>query len=82
MVTRTRTSISLTVADRLLTSGQEATVWEGIDLIAELVQQAQDRIIIMPGGDISERNVGRIIAHSGVIEIHASVRADVESPMQ
>ena len=69
-------------ADRLLTSGQEATVWEGIDLIAELVQQAQDRIIIMPGGDISERNVGRIIAHSGVIEIHASVRADVESPMQ
>lgn len=67
--------------ERVLTSGQEATVWEGIDLIVELVRRANGRIIIMPGGGITERNVARIIAHSGVTEIHASVRTTVDSPM-
>ncbi|HKL58980.1 MAG TPA: copper homeostasis protein CutC, partial [Sphaerochaeta sp.] len=34
--------------DRLLTSGLEATVIEGIEVLAALVKQAGDRIIIMP----------------------------------
>ncbi len=68
--------------DRILTSGQEETVWEGIELIAELVKQAQGRIIIMPGGGITERNVARIIAHSGATELHAAVPMHVESRMQ
>ena len=80
-LTTLETLIDLGV-ERLLTSGQEETVWEGIDLIAELVKQANSRIIIMPGGGITERNVERIIAHSGVTELHASVRMNVESPMQ
>ena len=80
-LTTLETLIDLGV-DRLLTSGQEETVWEGIDLIATLVKQANGRIIIMPGGGITERNVARIIAHSGVTELHASVRKRVESPMQ
>ncbi|MBT4499813.1 MAG: copper homeostasis protein CutC, partial [Gemmatimonadetes bacterium] len=42
--------------DRLLTSGQEATALEGADLIAALVQQAQNRIAIMAGGGITEEN--------------------------
>ena len=57
--------------DRLLTSGQEATAWEGIELIAELVQRAQGRIIIMPCGGINERNAGRIIL---VASLQASQR--------
>lgn len=68
--------------ERLLTSGQEATVWEGIDLISELVQQAQGRIIIMPGGGITEHNVAHIIARSRVSEVHASLRENLESKMQ
>jgi copper homeostasis protein len=68
--------------DRILTSGQEETVWEGIELITELVKQAQGRIIIMPGGGITERNVARIIAHSDVTEFHAAVPKQVESQMQ
>lgn len=68
--------------DRLLTSGQEETVWEGIELITELVKRANGRIIIMPGGGITERNVARIIAHSGVTELHAAVNVSVESQMQ
>jgi copper homeostasis protein len=67
--------------DRVLTSGQEKTVLEGVDLIAELVRRAGDRIIVMPGGGINERNVGKIIAQTDVKEIHVSARASVESAM-
>ena len=35
--------------NRVLTSGQMPTAMEGAPLLAELVKQAGDRIIIMPG---------------------------------
>ncbi len=56
--------------DRVLTSGQEASVLEGLPLIAELVKRAGDRIIIMPGGGITARNVERIVAAAQPKEIH------------
>ena len=56
--------------DRLLTSGQEPSVLEGLDLIAQLVQRAAGRLIIMPGGGITARNVAKIAAASGVSELH------------
>jgi copper homeostasis protein len=67
--------------DRLLTSGQETTALEGAPLIARLVDIAQDRIRIMPGGGIHERNIARIIRETGVSEIHVSARRRVPSPM-
>lgn len=67
--------------DRVLTSGQESSAWEGIDLIAALVQQAGARIVIMPGGGVNERNLHKIVAQSGVKEIHLSARSTVESAM-
>ena len=68
--------------DRILTSGQENSVLEGLDLIADLVRKAGDRIIIMPGGGITERNVGKIVAQSGVEEVHAVGTLSVDSSMQ
>jgi len=56
--------------DRILTSGQEASVLEGLPLIAELIRRAGDRIIIMPGGGITPRNAERIIAEAGPKEMH------------
>ena len=56
--------------DRVLTSGQEATVLEGLPLIAELVRRAGDRIIVMPGGGITARNADRIVAAAKPREIH------------
>ena len=47
--------------DRVLTSGQEASVLEGLPLITELVRRAGERIIVMPGGGITARNVERIV---------------------
>jgi copper homeostasis protein len=67
--------------DRVLTSGQEASAFEGLELIAELHRQAAGRIIIMPGGGISARNVQRIISGTGVPEVHLSARGSVESGM-
>jgi copper homeostasis protein len=56
--------------DRVLTSGQEASVLEGLPLITELVRRAGDRIIVMPGGGITARNVERIVAAARPKEIH------------
>jgi copper homeostasis protein len=56
--------------DRVLTSGQEPTVLEGLDLIADLVRRAAGRLIVMPGGGITERTMGTIAATSGATELH------------
>lgn len=56
--------------DRILTSGQEASVLEGLPIIAELVKRAGDRIVIIPGGGITPRNVDRIVAAARPKEIH------------
>jgi copper homeostasis protein len=56
--------------DRVLTSGQEPSVLEGLPLIIELIRRAGDKIIIMPGAGITPRNVARIIAEAKPKEIH------------
>ena len=58
--------------DRILTSGQGATVVEGSDMLRELRKRAAGRIIILPGGGVTPRNAGRILAMTGCTEIHAS----------
>jgi copper homeostasis protein len=56
--------------DRILTSGQEASVLEGLPLFAELIRRAGDKIIIMPGGGITPRNAERIVAEAKPKEMH------------
>ncbi len=58
--------------DRILTSGQGPTVVEGSDMLRELRKRAAGRIIILPGGGVTPRNAGRILAMTGCTEIHAS----------
>ncbi len=65
--------------DRILTSGQEATCLEGLPMIADLVRRAGDRVIIMPGGGITERNVARIVAEARPKEIHFAALRSVAS---
>ena len=67
---------------RVLTSGQERSVAEGVPLIAQLVEKAGDRIIILPGGGIDEFNIGKIVEATGVKECHISGRKKVASNMQ
>lgn len=68
--------------ERVLTSGQEASVLEGLPLIATLVRQAAGRIIVMPGGGITARNIARIAEGSGAAEFHFAAMQPVESAMR
>ncbi len=68
--------------DRLLTSGQEHTAFEGAELIAQMVEQAKDRIIIMPGAGITNRNIQKIRKITQANEFHSSGRSQANSKMQ
>ena len=68
--------------DRVLTSGQEASVMEGLPLLKKLVDQGRERIIVMPGAGISERNFAYVHEMVGASEYHVFVPAPVESKMQ
>ena len=65
--------------DRILTSGQRATAEEGIPLIRKLIEQAAGRIIIMPGGGITPKNIKKIAEETGATEFHLSGRRAVRS---
>jgi len=64
-----------------LTSGQERSVIEGLDLIKQLIEVAGDKIIIMPGGGVTERNVKKLI-QAGASEVHLSARVTSDSAMK
>lgn len=66
---------------RVLTSGQAATAQTGIPLLKELVKQADNRIIIMPGCGVNSNNAAKILQATGANEIHASARKNVGSGM-
>jgi copper homeostasis protein len=68
--------------DRVLTSGQEASVLEGLPLIVELMKRAGDRIVVMPGGGITARNIERIVGSARPREIHFAALEPVESAMR
>jgi copper homeostasis protein len=70
-----------TGALRLLTSGLRNKAQDGIELIRQLVIQAGDRIIIMPGGGIDETNAAMIITATKAREIHLTGRKVIESEM-
>lgn len=64
---------------RILTSGQHPKVTDGLPLVKTLVEQANDRIIIMPGSGLNSDNVQQIIDAAGVSEVHTSARTRVSS---
>ena len=66
---------------RVLTSGQAPTAEAGTALLGELVEQADGRIIIMPGCGVNSNNAARILQATGTNEIHASARKSVGSGM-
>lgn len=68
--------------DRILTSGRHSKAMEGVSVIAELIQKANNRIVIMPGSGVTEQNAATIVAQTGAREIHFSAVVQRESPMQ
>lgn len=67
---------------RLLTSGQAASAPEGSHLLGELVKQAGERLIIMPGGGIQASNIQSVAQLTGASEFHASASSFMPSKMR
>ena len=67
--------------ERILTSGQRNSAVEGIGMLAELVNKANKRIIIMPGGGVREDNIEELIHKTGAKEYHTSARCFLPSKM-
>ncbi len=59
---------------RILTSGQKETVMEGAQLIAQLVEKAENRIVIMPGSGLNEDNLTQLHAICKAKEYHSSAK--------
>ena len=65
--------------DRVLTSGQAPNAQLGLSVIANLVEEADERIEVMAGVGIRPHNVKEIIAMTGVEQIHAACFGEVPS---
>ncbi len=59
---------------RILTSGQVPNAFDAKKLIKQLVEQADDRIIIMPGSGVRSNNIAALAQYTGVTELHSSAR--------
>ena len=67
--------------ERILTSGQQPTVNEGMELIAELNKIADHRIVIMPGSGVRKENIKLLAEKTGCKEFHSSLRSKEKSKM-
>ncbi len=67
--------------ERILTSGLMPNAPGGADTIAALIQQAGDRIIIMPGSGVRSGNIAALAAQTGAVEFHTSARTNRSSAM-
>ena len=56
---------------RILTSGCNGTALQGYETLAELVDEAEDDVIIMPGGGIRPENIQQLL-RTGANEYHSA----------
>lgn len=61
--------------DRILTSGRAPAAREATREIRDYVELARGRIQVLPGGGIDERDVARIVAETGVGQVHVYLTA-------
>lgn len=59
---------------RLLTSGGAKTALEGVGRIRALIERAEGRMEILPGGGIREHNVAAVARQTGCKAVHLSRR--------
>jgi copper homeostasis protein len=70
-----------TGCERILTSGQKSAAPDAGALLGQLVKQAGDRIIIMPGAGVKSSNIEQLIRQSGAREFHSSARVVLNNPV-
>lgn len=67
--------------ERVLTSGQKSAAPYAADLLAKLVTQAGNRIIVMPGAGVKSSNIQQLKNISGANEFHSSARIIAPNPV-
>lgn len=60
----------------ILTSGQQPNVLRGKERLAELVEAANNRIVIMPGGGLRSVNIEKIQQNTKAVFYHSSAITD------
>lgn len=60
--------------NRILTSGQKQIAPQGISLIRDLVEKSKNRIIIMPGSGVDEKNLASLFKETSALEYHSSAK--------
>ncbi|MDR0427960.1 MAG: copper homeostasis protein CutC [Dysgonamonadaceae bacterium] len=68
--------------NRILTSGGYESAIEGNRVISRCMEQAANRIIIMPGSGITPQNVASLLEEKGLMEIHGTFRNSYPGEMQ
>ena len=68
--------------DRLLSSGQQPSAYEGRQFLAQLVERAAGRLHILAGAGLNADNIAALVQASGVGEVHLSARSLQRSRMQ
>ncbi len=58
--------------DRILTSGQEENVEDGLQLIEKLVRKSSRRISIMPGLKLRSTNIDKFLRNKEINDFHSS----------
>ena len=67
--------------ERILTSGMQNTAMEGSSLLKTLVDHAADRIVIMPGSGINEKNILELKKITHAKEYHTSAKVPLQNNM-
>ena len=68
--------------ERVLTSGGRSNAPDAGDILAQLVQQAGDRISVMPGAGINSSNLAKLRHECEAHEYHASARTIAPNPLK
>jgi copper homeostasis protein len=59
--------------NRIMTSGQEASAYNGAENIARFIDYAAGRIEILPAGGINRFTLADVLARTGCTQVHASL---------
>ncbi len=60
--------------ERILTSGQQTSIVDGIQLVSDLISKFGNQISIMPGCGVSSENAKKILEMSNANELHATCK--------
>lgn len=67
--------------ERILTSGLQNAATDATDLLAHLVKEANDDIVIMPGSGVRSSNILSLAEATGASQFHSSARKMMGSSM-